>query len=545
MQTPVPAAWLAPPRLACCPSAACTRHHLHGPLLALALQPGVHAPLCTGLLLEPPCSQTHVPYFLTPAAHARGTAVLAGADRRYSTAAETAETMHKQMRAFAAAQGPCTLQSFGESCEHAVKMFNEAAEAHWHRMFVLRVQIQPRTRPDSQRVLLQMGCLSDDDDDDCKARVLTPAESIAAELAVVVTHNDRHRLSVECEQFVVVRCLQGMSMDKLLYACGLLCAQQFACHANKHKSVEITGDFFRQVLQPQSHQTLQSVETAATLLWEWYSETLRIRYTEPLPRQVSRKRVGPQRGQKRYEQLLATAQSMHETMPKTEELFGLKHFGRALSSAADIMNRHAGEDWGKFFRFTVAPTEPTMRNSVAFFLQIACNWADGSEESAGLHAGDANTVAARLLLEVHAGRQERDFKCWGVLCSFYVEMEVGVTVICLRQMYLATLLRACALLATQQFAYFAGGEHSVGFQGMAASTGSQLIYDEMFKEIRVYTDEIARFTSHHAIVRARAEEVPQSIMVVARMLTDSLRKSAQMYKAPLPAQIRDRVHAQP
>lgn len=184
MQAPVPAAWLAPLPLACCPSAACTRHHLHGPLLAPALQLGVHAPLCTGLLLEPPCSQTHVPYFLTPAAHARGTAVLAGAERKYSTAAKTAETMHEQMLAFAATQGPCTLQSFGESCQNAVEIFNQAAEAHWHKMFALRMSRQHDTH--SQRVLLQIACLDIDVSADLGVEILSESESVVAQLAVIV-----------------------------------------------------------------------------------------------------------------------------------------------------------------------------------------------------------------------------------------------------------------------------------------------------------------------------------------------------------------------
>ena len=542
MQTPVPAAWLAPPRLACCPSAACTRHHLHGPLLAPALQPGVHAPLCTGLLLEPPCSQTHVPYFLTPAAHARGTAVLAGADPRYSTAAETAETMHKQMRAFAAAQGPCTLQSFGESCRNAVKIFKQAAEAHWHKMFALRMSRQHDTH--SHCVLLQIACLDIDVSKDLGVQILSERESVVAQLAVIVrdhTHGGDH-FSVECKQVGVVGCLRHMQMELLLEACGLLCAQQFAYLASPVYRVETDCAIAPQALPDCAPEVPFDVQTVASTLWTWHTDSAHM-YARPLPQQVREKAVlGKHKRAPTPEELADIIRhrtdSLHSNLlayaKTTHNSLRIESFELALQHAADIMNQEAGEHWRRFYRFAVASApgsdaDASAAHFVCFYLEVVCTAGPSSCQCAGVQP-----VVARLGLNVHKQAQKH-FKYRGAFSSFYVDMSEGVTVVCLRHMHLATLLRACALLAAQQFACFGSDGQTVGFEGYAASAGTKKIYEQLFHNIRVRIQPPD--LRHCAVLDGRHETAAASLANVATLLTHALHSSGLLWHSPLPAQI--------
>jgi hypothetical protein len=115
-------------------------------------------------------------------------------------------------------------------------------------------------------------------------------------------------------------------------------------------------------------------------------------------------------------------------------------------------------------------------------------------------------------------------------------MAAGVTVICLRYMHLGTLLRACALLAAQQFAYFATGKQTVSFQGYAVSDGTKKIYKQLFADIPARTDE--ETLEHCAILGSSHKTVPPSLTNVATLLTHALHSSALLWHAPLPTQIK-------
>ena len=536
--------------------------HALGPALAPAYQSGVHAPLCMRVLLESPSP----PYFLAHATHTRGTAVLTGADARYSNAANTAETMHQQLSAFAATGGPLTLESFYESCLNAVRIFNEAAEEHWHKMFVLQAVSQPQHDAQSLCVLLQMACISDAEDADFAACILEAEESVVAQLAVIVHKHGSDHFSVECNQFGVVDCLYGMQMHLLLKACGLLCAQQFAYLASQGQSVESKSEFFPNTLASCGNELPVSVHKVAQILWKWYTDSSHM-YMEPLPQQIRQQRMLRKRKQEQMVVDLVLniddmAASIHnklcafvktsKTELKTENLLEIKFFERVLHSAAEIMNQEAGEYWRKFFRFTVTSVPASESENgdldyIAFFLQIACTGSVSEQQNTSLRSERPETVVARLKLKIHK-QKKYDFKCGGVSCSFYVEIKIGVTVICLRHMHLGSLLRACALLATQQFAYFGSKGQEVGFEGVAVSTGSKKIYEKLFHRIGVAIDEseyhvqddydCSAYMHAHSILHNRREKAPQSIKNVASMLMHALQNSGLLFYAPLPTQIR-------
>ena len=552
MQTVVPVAYVGYTLHATCTYQLCeawTRHDQRGLQLALVCHSGVQAPLCTGILAGTcPFAHGRPPLAYVPghAAHVSGTAVLAGTDERFSTAKKTAETMQNKIESFSTSGVQLDLKSFHTSCQNAVKIFRQAAQDHWQKMFaLLRVTQEPRDQH-SQCVLLQMACISIDEDDDAEIGILDEEDSVVAQLEVIARKDEEGHFCVECKDFSVVDCLRGMQLDLLLEACGLLCALQFACLAGHGQRVQIKSNLLAQHLPSHSDTVPFSVQTVANSLWKWYEDSARM-YATPFALQIHQQVLG-----KRKQDPMQTEQVeyIHNNLRvfvkktkdklKSDDLFHIGCFERALQNAAQVMNQKAGTHWCKFFRCTVAAVpadqcELISAEAACYYLQIICTQRIHIEQCANLRSKNAEAVVARLKLGVHK-QSTHDFKRKGAFCSFYVKMEAGVTVICLRHMHLGTLLRACALLGAQQFAYFATEGQTVGFQGYPVSEGTQKIYKKLFADIRAQTDE--RNLDHCAILDSSQETVSPSLTNVAALLTHALHSSALLWHAPLPTQIK-------
>lgn len=552
MQTVVPGAYVGYTLHATCSNQlceACTRHDQRGLLLGLVCHSGVQAPLCIGLLAGT-CLFAHgcppLAYVPGHAAHVSGTAVLAGMDKRFETAKKTAETMQNDIEAFSTPGVQLELQSFHTSCRNAVRIFCQAAQDHWQKMFALSLVSQEPRDPHSQRVLLQMACISIDEDVDVGIGILDDEDSVVAQLAVIVSKGEEGHFCVESKHFSVVDCLRGMQLDLLLEACGLLCAIQFACLAGHGQRVQIKSNFLAQHLPSHRGTVPFSMQTVANSLWKWYEDSAHM-YATPLALQIHQQVLG-----KRKQEAVQAQQVQHihnnlrdfvkksKDELKNDNLFLIGCFERALQNAAKVMNEEAGTHWREFFRFTVAAVPVDKSESISpqaacYYLQIICTQSINIEQCANLRSKNAEAVVARLKLRVHK-QCPNDFKRAGAFCTFYVEMEAGVTVICLRYMHLGTLLRACALLAAQQFAYFATGEQTVGFKGYAVSEVTKKIYTKLFADIRARTDE--ETLEHCAILESSHKTVPPSLTNVATLLTHALHSSVLLWHAPLPTQIK-------
>ena len=127
-------------------------------------------------------------------------------------------------------------------------------------------------------------------------------------------------------------------------------------------------------------------------------------------------------------------------------------------------------------------------------------------------------------------------------------MDNGGTVICVRRMHMATLLRACALLVAQQIAFLGSTDETVGFSGIPMTEATQCIYGYLFfnlggRNLRPLRKRIESQRHQslivHALLRNEPEGIiPQSITNVANILWAWYRNKAFMYKnGPLPAQI--------
>lgn len=497
----------------------------------------VYAPVSVGAFLQATAMQQTsfaprgpapviFPWSCEHATHTRGAAVLAGDDARYADRQNTGQTFHNQMCQFASGGKRLELESFNESCEKAVEIMNEAAAAHWEKMFMLRVVAQPQHNEKLLTVFLQVACLPCQVGDFIEG-FLNPHECIVAQLAVQVKDLGNHHFSVFNGNVDVVYCLQNMKMRMLLNSCALLCAQQFAYLGTKEQSVCIKSDDFPGELAPCCDTTPQAVKKVAMLLWTWY-ETSGCMYVTPPWQQFRRKRCLQPRQGDLLEDINSIAKSMHRDMCEAVrrlnttvkiEQNDIAYFNDALESAIKIMHGHLDQKWRELFQVTM-----TRVQGCFYLLKISC------VGRASLDFGSDNHVVAKLQLEVRKPTAE-DFTRAKAQSSFYVELEYLATAICFRQLRLGTLLCACALLATQQFAYFGTETQTVALQGEAVSDGSQLIFGNMFREIMVEPDVKSLVATHRAIVDSNQKHVPQSIQNVASMLMYSLHSCAQMHDA--------------
>lgn len=173
-----------------------------------------------------------------------------------------------------------------------------------------------------------------------------------------------------------------------------------------------------------------------------------------------------------YDKICASAQTL-KTNLKIENLFDIIYFKCALESAAEIMNREVAKIWCKLFRFTVESVYTDEQDTCRFFLQIVYTTDARTQANTTEGQNWHEPVVARLLLQVHK-KTER----------FYTSRSI-FQFLCQDGEWCDSLLRACALLATQQFAYFSSNGQTVGFQGEPVSKGSQRIYEKLFQHIQV------------------------------------------------------------
>ena len=370
------------------------------PPLVLVCHSGVQAPLCIGLVVGT-CPLAHgcppLPYVPGHAGHVSGTAVLAGTDERFSTAKKTAETMQNKIESFATSGKKLELKSFNTSCQNAVKIFCRAAEDHWQKMFALSLVTQEPRDARSQCVLLQMACISIDEDVDAGINILDDEDSVVAQLEVIARKDEESHFCVESKDFSVVDCLRGMQLDLLLEACGLLCALQFVCLPGQGQRVQIMSNFLAQHLPSHSGTVPFSVQTVANGLWKWYEDSARM-YATPLAQQIHRQVLG-----KRNQELMPVQQVKHihnnlrdfvknlKDELKTDDLFHIGCFERALQNAAQVMNQEAGTHWREFFQFTVAAvpldeSESMSAEAACYYLQIICTQSVNIQQCANLRS---------------------------------------------------------------------------------------------------------------------------------------------------------------
>ena len=207
-----------------------------------------------------------------------------------------------------------------------------------------------------------------------------------------------------------------------------------------------------------------------------------------------------------------------------------------VENSVRIMNEAAGTDWGDLFTLQLREADSadaergasTTETDLRFTLEF-CGLVDedpDSESISGLKP--AMTVASRLNLEIASGEEH----------TLLVHMEAGNTIICLRCMHLATLLRACALLIAQQLACLCIHGETVALSGICQARETKRIYARIFHSFD--TDDLHRDGDEciGTLRNSGAQHVPRSLVTVANILWMWHDTSAFMFHEALPAQIR-------
>ena len=523
--------------------------------------------------------------------HAQSCGVLGGADKRYVNKGMTACTMHEQMCAFVEKSAECTqsMKVFEMSLKKAVSIFNDAAGDHWSKMFKLQVQTKLNNETSMNLFLLQVVCAVHEKDDKCQTSILSTEHTVAACVQIKIQKgrcvlpnayianddlggcNKTPTFYIEMDQGITVFCLRNMGLGTLLRACALLAAQQFAFFGSERQAVGFQGkpvsvgtqkiykNLFDNILL-QGNDGIdctrlyalranipQSTQNVARMLWQWYDKNAHL-CTAPLATriimhdQVKRKTalhrgdVVPAGGQHPDENV---ALEMHgqmcqsvenvKTKAHTRELFHVQYFEQALLSAVHIMNKRLEKNGCQSFRFSNTPDTDHAAGLSRYLLQILCvpNVHSDSHETGVIPGKDS--VAAQLELIVpSAPPNEKPV--------LQVHMTQAVTVFCLRQMHLCTLLHACALLAAQQFAYFGSGTQTVLLQGTATNIYLETIYARVFAGIHLHGPAPGCVLAYAQLCTS-SEKTPQSVQNVADMVLHAFDRSGSMYAAPIASQL--------
>lgn len=199
-----------------------------------------------------------------------------------------------------------------------------------------------------------------------------------------------------------------------------------------------------------------------------------------------------------------------------------------VQNSIGIMNDAAGDDWGELFVLRLRDADSSDAEDDVYTLEF-CSRVDeysDSESVSGLNT--ANTVASRLNVSIAPSDQH----------VLLVDMEEGNTVICLRCMHLATLLRACALLIAQQLVCLCSGNETVGLTGICSAPETRRIYQRIFQNFETVDFVRSVDMCIGTLRNESAEQVPQSLVAVADMLWTWYDKSAFMFDQPLALQIK-------
>ena len=523
--------------------------------------------------------------------HAQSCGVLASADERYMNEGTTAHTMHEQMREFVKKHATRTLsmEVFEMSLKNAVSMFNDAAGDHWSEMFKIQVKRKLINDASIKWFLLQVVCVAHKKDDKCQPTILSTEHTVAACVQIEITNqwfftpdaytanhdsgrcNTTPTFRIAIYQGITVFCLRNLGLGTLLRACALLAAQQFAYFGDQRQAVGFEGtpisigaqkiyeQLFADILlkgtdyvhctrlYASQGNTQQSTQNVARMLWRWYAKHARL-CTAPLASHIAmhddvkRKRALDcddlvRAGSTSSEDIVA--EDMHASMCEfvknmrkeshTTELFNVQHFEQALVSAVHIMNKRIQNNGCQAFEFRSTSETDHVTGLSRCLLQIVCvqNVQSDAHETGIIPS--THSVAAQLELIVPTPPENEK-------SVLQVHMKQTVTVFCLRQMHLCTLLHACALLAAQQFAYFGSKTQTVVLAGTATDSYLKIIYARVFAGMLLQrTTPDCELAS--AELSASSQKAPQSLQNVAVMLSHACLQSGCVYAAPVATQI--------
>lgn len=199
-----------------------------------------------------------------------------------------------------------------------------------------------------------------------------------------------------------------------------------------------------------------------------------------------------------------------------------------VQNSIEIMNAAAGADWGELFVLRLRDADTPDAERIEYTLEFCSRVDEDSDYESVSGLNTAATVASRLKVTIEASDQH----------TLLVFMDAGNTIICLRCMHLATLLRACALLIAQQLACLCGSNETVGLGGIPQAPETKRIYKRIFNDFKTNDFLVYGDMQIGTLRNGSATDVPQSLVNVAEMLWRWHDKSAFMCHEALPAQIR-------
>ena len=199
-----------------------------------------------------------------------------------------------------------------------------------------------------------------------------------------------------------------------------------------------------------------------------------------------------------------------------------------VQNSIEIMNAAAGADWGGLFVLRLRDADTPDAERIEYTLEFCSRVDEDSDYESVSGLNTAATVASRLKVTIEASDQH----------AFLVFMDAGNTIMCLRCMHLATLLRACALLIAQQLACLCGSNETVGLGGIPQAPETKRIYNRIFNDFKTNDFFVNGDIQIGTLRNGSATDVPQSLVNVAEMLWRWHDKSAFMCHEALPAQIR-------
>ncbi len=199
-----------------------------------------------------------------------------------------------------------------------------------------------------------------------------------------------------------------------------------------------------------------------------------------------------------------------------------------VENSIEIMNDAAGDEWGELFVLRLRDADSSNAEDEVYTLEF-CSRVDEDSDSESISGLNTETsVASRLNVSIAPSDQH----------VLLVDMQEGNTVICLRCMHLATLLRACALLIAQQLVCLCSGKQTVGLTGMCLAPETKRIYQRIFQNFETSDFVQSGNMCTGTLRKGSAKQVPQSLVAVADMLWTWYDKSAFMFHQPLAQQIR-------
>lgn len=223
-----------------------------------------------------------------------------------------------------------------------------------------------------------------------------------------------------------------------------------------------------------------------------------------------------------------------------------------VNHAVIALNDAAGVHWGVMFQLSAKQVQTQEENTWVYYLQFegkAVLSSDTYQPSRLIPSNECVLSRLKLVIKEANPNWFDTSEYTKPLPKYLVTMDQGSTVICVRQMYLATLLRACALLVAQQIAYLATDRENIGFVGIPVTDATHRIYADLFQYLRGPTlrplpsrerDRILQRQKWHAQLYNWSYGItPRSIVNVVDILWTWYRDNVWIYQnGPLPAQIR-------